>query len=80
MPARDFAAISDGSARRPWPDSAGHDALFAPYGAAFARRLAAARTMRFRFTPHNPQPAVARFSVAGLEPLLAQAAKECGWK
>ena len=63
-----------------WPDSTEHDALFAPDGAAFARRLMAARTMQFRFTPHNAPPAVARFAVGGLDQLLAGARKECGWK
>ena len=62
-----------------WPDSTAHDALFAPDGEAFARRLLAARTLQFGFTPHNAQPAVARFAVAGLEPLLSRAAKDCGW-
>jgi Type VI secretion system VasI, EvfG, VC_A0118 len=63
-----------------WPDSADHDALFAPDGTAFARRLAAARTMRFGFTPHNSPAVQVHFSVAGLEQHLAAAARECGWK
>lgn len=62
-----------------WPDSEDHDALFAPDGAALARRLTAARTFRFTFTPHNAPPANARFHVAGLEPLLTPAATDCGW-
>jgi hypothetical protein len=60
-----------------WPDSIEHDSLFAPDGAAFARRLSAARTMRFGFTPHNAEPAVARFHVSGLEDVLSSA-RECG--
>jgi len=59
-----------------WPDADTHDALFAPDGAAFARRLAQARTLQFGFTPHNAEPATMRFPVAGLAPLLERAAKE----
>jgi hypothetical protein len=58
-----------------WPDADTHDALFAPDGAAFARRLAQARTLQFGFTPHNAEPATMRFPVAGLAPLLVRAAK-----
>lgn len=60
-----------------WPDSAEHDALFAPDGAAFAARIAAARELQFGFVPHNSAPVVARFYVADLAPLLAPAAKHC---
>ncbi len=63
-----------------WPDSEEHDALFAPNGAAFARRLTAARTLRFAFTPHNAPRAIARFQIGGLEQKLAPAISECGWK
>ena len=63
-----------------WPDSSEHDALFAPDGSQFAMRIAAARTMRFGFTPHNAGPVVASFQVGGLAPLLERAAKECGLK
>ena len=59
-----------------WPDADTHDALFAPDGAAFARRLAQARTLQFGFTPHNAEPVTMRFPVAGLAPLLVCAAKE----
>jgi hypothetical protein len=62
-----------------WPDADDHDALFAPDGAAFARRLAGARTLRFGFTPHNAAPATATFQVAGLERALTTAGRECGW-
>ena len=61
-----------------WPDSAEHDALFAPDGAAFAARVARSRTLRFGYTPHNASPAVAAFHVSGLAPLVARAARECG--
>jgi hypothetical protein len=63
-----------------WPDSEEHDALFAPDGAAFAARLATAQVFEFGFTPHNANPVVARFSVAGLAPLLDPAKKHCGVK
>ena len=63
-----------------WPDSEEHDALFAPDGAALAARLASAQVFEFGFTPHNASPVVARFSVAGLAPLLEPAKKHCGVK
>lgn len=53
-----------------WPDSEAHDALFAPDGAAFATRLASARTLAFGFTPHNAEPVTARFDVSGLGELM----------
>jgi hypothetical protein len=62
-----------------WPDSAEHDALFAPDGSAFAHRLLAAKTLRFGYTPHNAEPVEAQFHVDGLAELLAPAAKDCGW-
>ena len=63
-----------------WPDSAEHDALFAPDAAAFATRLASARMLHFGFTPHNAPSVTARFNVSGLAPLLAPAIKDCGWE
>lgn len=63
-----------------WPDSIEHDALFAPDGAALAKRLLGARTLRFGFTPHNAAPVAAHFHVAGLEELLRPSARECGWR
>jgi hypothetical protein len=60
-----------------WPDSSEHDALFAPDGAAFAARVAAAQVMSFRFTPHNAAAVTAEFQVAGLGALLEPAAKHC---
>ena len=74
-------AFDDGStSTERWPDSAEHDALFARNGADFARKLAAARTLRFGFTPHNAEPAVATFAVDGLSELLASSPKQCGVK
>jgi hypothetical protein len=61
-----------------WPDSVEHDALFAPDGSAFARRLISARTMRFGYTPHNAAPVVASFHVSGLAGLIEPFAKDCG--
>jgi hypothetical protein len=63
-----------------WPDSAEHDALFAPDAAAFAQRLIHAHTLRFGYTPHNAQPVEAHFEVSGLGALIEPVAKECGWK
>lgn len=73
-----FDGGSDVTAR--WPDSEEHDALFAPDGASFARRIAGARVMRFGFTPHNAPPVTAQFHVAGLAGLIEPAARECGWQ
>ena len=63
-----------------WPDSAEHDALFAPDPTGFAGRLMHARTLRFGYTPHNAAPVEARFEVSGLTELLEPAARDCGWK
>lgn len=74
-------AFDDGEAHTErWPDSADHDALFAPDGAALAQQLTGARTMRFGFTPHNAPPVVVQFNVAGLGRLLQSAARDCGWR
>ena len=63
-----------------WPDSAEHDALFAPDAAAFAQRLIHAHTLRFGYTPHNAEPVEAHFEVSGLGALIDPVGKECGWK
>lgn len=63
-----------------WPDSAEHDALFAPEGTVIAQRLLGAHSLRFGYTPHNAAPAVAQFSVSGLRELIEPVAKDCGWK
>lgn len=63
-----------------WPDSAEHDALFAPDGTAIAQRVLGARTLRFGYTPHNAAPVAAQFSVSGLRELIEPVAKDCGWK
>jgi hypothetical protein len=63
-----------------WADSDDHDALFAPDGAAFARRVSTARTLRVSYTPHNSSKATAEFQVAGLGDTIQPAARHCGWK
>lgn len=64
-----------------WPDSAEHDALFAPDGAAFAQRVLAGKSFRFGYTPHNAEPVEAQFHVDGLAQLIdPAAAKDCGWQ
>lgn len=60
-----------------WPDSADHDALFAPDGGTLAHQLTGARTLQFGFTPHNAPPVVAHFSVAGLAEVMGSARREC---
>jgi hypothetical protein len=62
-----------------WTDADDHTALFAPDGAAFARRLRRAQRLEFSYTPHNSQMVTVRFHVAGLDALSASAVKACGW-
>jgi hypothetical protein len=72
--------FDDGQAQTErWPDSADHDALFAPNGRALIDQLTRARTLRFGFTPHNAPPVTADFQVDGLAPALARA-RECSQK
>ena len=75
-----FAFDGQANVSERWPDSEEHDAVFARDGAEFAHRLLGARTLRFGYTPHNAEPVVAQFSVAGLSEHIAPAARECGWK
>jgi hypothetical protein len=63
-----------------WADSSDHDALFAPDGPAFARRLMQARTLKFGYRPHNAARAVAEFQVTGLEATIEPVAKQFQWK
>ena len=62
-----------------WPDSAEHDALFAPDPVAFAHRVMNARTLHFGYTPHNAEPVDAVFEVSGLTDVFGASAKDCGW-
>jgi hypothetical protein len=73
-----FDAGADASEQ--WLESDDAQALFAPDGVALARRMAASRTMRFGFTPHNASPAVVDFDVRGFDALIGPLAKACGWK
>jgi len=73
-----FSIDDEPEARELWPDSSEHDALFAPDGAGFARRLMTAATLRFGFTPHNASPVTAHFQVSGLREFVDPAAKACG--
>jgi hypothetical protein len=63
-----------------WSDSDDRLALFAPDGAALARRLLKANTLRFGYSPHNADDVVAQFHVTGLAKLIEPVARECGWK
>jgi hypothetical protein len=63
-----------------WFTSADHDALFAPDGETFARRLARAQTMRFGFTPHNGRPETLEFHVSGFGEHARSLARLCRWK
>lgn len=67
----------DGSER--WLASDEYDALFAENGVGAAKRIAAAHTMRFGFTPYNASPVVARFEVAGFDSLAPRLAQTCRW-
>lgn len=68
---------ADGSER--WMASDEYDALFAENGVGAARRIAAARTMRFGFTPYNAAPVIATFEVAGFDAVASRLAKTCRW-
>jgi len=61
-----------------WPDSVEHDALFAPDGAALARRLMSAGMLRVGFTPHNAPAVTAVFDVHGLAERMKPVEKLCG--
>jgi hypothetical protein len=76
-----FHFDGEAASKERWPDSAEHDALFAPDGAAFAHRVLAAKSFRFGYTPHNAEPVEAQFHVDGLAQMLdPAAAKDCGWQ
>jgi hypothetical protein len=63
-----------------WADSDDRRGLFTLDGAAFARRLLHAQTLRFGYSPANAADVVAQFHVAGLAELLKPVARDCGWK
>jgi hypothetical protein len=60
-----------------WMDSEEHDALFAPDGASFARRLARSHTLRFGFTPHNSPPVTVQFNTGGFDKILERVSEKC---
>ncbi len=74
-----FSFDDEPPTRELWPDAAEHDALFAPHGAAFAKRLLNANTLRFGFTPHNAAPVTAHFQVSGLRNLVEPTVQACDW-
>ena len=63
-----------------WEHADDHSALFAEDGRAVARRIAAASTMTFEFTPFNAQPVTAEFDVSGFQTHLKSVARTCSWK
>ncbi len=65
--------------RQVWGESLDGKALFAPKPIALARRLAAASSFRFEFTPFQSNPQTVTFQVAGLENHLGAVAGACGW-
>jgi hypothetical protein len=70
--------IDDGEqATEHWVASAGHDGLFAPDGADFARRLAGARRLEFGFTPQNAVPVVATFDLRGADAIFRRVSAAC---
>lgn len=62
-----------------WDQSTGHDSLFAPEPIAFARTLAAAKTLALEFTPSGSGPVTARFDLQGVGGGLGKVADACGW-
>jgi hypothetical protein len=67
----------DAESTERWLDSEEHDALFAPDGGAFARRLAHARTLQFAFTPQNAPAVTVRFNTKGFDALFDDIAAKC---
>lgn len=60
-----------------WIDSSDKQALFAPDGAALAQRVAAARHVRFGFTPYAASAVAAEFDVRGFDSPLDAMEKTC---
>jgi hypothetical protein len=63
-----------------WGASTDDNALFAPNGIEFAKKLVSSKSLVFEFTPFNASPAVAHFRLEGLGPYLQKAASACGWQ
>jgi hypothetical protein len=62
-----------------WLESTDHQALFAPDAIAFARRLAAAKTLQLQFVPFHADPAVVTFDVSGFDQHIDKVAGACHW-
>jgi hypothetical protein len=62
-----------------WSESTDDKALFAPDGAAIARRIGAAQKLTFEFTPFNANPGTASFDLRGADGVVRSVAKACGW-
>jgi hypothetical protein len=75
-----LAFDADEPLKEAWFPSDDYQALFSPDAVTLARRIAAARTLRFGFTPYNAAPAVARFNVRGFDAHIGEIAKSCRWK
>jgi hypothetical protein len=45
---------------------------------AFAKRLVAAKTLHFGFTPYNASPVSVDFDVAGVDRVTSAVGKTCG--
>jgi len=74
-----FRFDNEPEVRERWQDADDHNALFAPDGNAFTRRLLGAHRLRFGYTPHNVDSVTAEFHVTGLAALIHPVAKNCGW-
>jgi hypothetical protein len=68
---------NEGGTTERWMDSEEHDALFAPEGLSFARRLAHSHTLRFGFTPHNAAPVTVQFTTSGFDKILEHVSQKC---
>jgi hypothetical protein len=62
-----------------WSESTDDEALFAPDGIAMAKRIVAADTMRFEFTPFLGDRQAATFHLAGVSGVVGHVAQACGW-
>lgn len=70
----------DPASTQRWGLSESGKELFAPDGMALVRRLAAARSLRFGFSPFNASPVTAEFLVEGFGDRAGLVARACGWR
>ena len=61
-----------------WLASESSQEVFAPDGLDFARRLAHAHRMRFKYTPFHAKPVAADFIVEGFDQLALLVTRTCG--